>query len=118
MITFCKYTIGMIMELMAHKDYIRILQAVRRKPMRFGELQKDLALNPAQVDRAVKFLRKGLWIVPRIAPSDKGRMLVEYDLGKRGRAFLETLKDFSASAVRRKAELGSEAVAELQDCCR
>lgn len=109
---------GMIMELLAHKDYIRVLQAVRPKPMRFGELQKSLALNPAQVDRAVKFLRKGLWIVPRVAPSEKGRLLVEYELGKRGMAFLETLKDFSASAVRRKSELGAEAVAELQDCLR
>ncbi|MBI2387377.1 MAG: hypothetical protein HYV14_15415 [Elusimicrobia bacterium] len=108
----------MIMELMAHKDYLRILQAIRHKPMRFGELQRSLALNPAQVDRAVKFLRKGLWIVPRVAASAKGRMLVEYELGKRGKAFLETLRDFSASAVRHKAELGAAAVAELQDCCR
>lgn len=81
------------------------MQAVRRRPMRFGALQKDLGLNPAQVDRAVKFLRKGLWIVPRVAPSERGRMLVEYELGRRGAAFLESFKAFSVGAIRRKAEL-------------
>jgi DNA-binding HxlR family transcriptional regulator len=104
----------MIMELLAHKDYVRILQAIRRKPRRFGELQKELGLNPTQVDRAVKFLRKGLWIVPRVAPSETGRMLVEYELGKRGGAFLESFKAFRVDALRRKAALGPSVVAELR----
>lgn len=108
----------MIMELLAHKDYLRILQAVRRRPMRFGALQKDLGLNPAQVDRAVKFLRKGLWIVPRVAPSERGRMLIEYELGRRGAAFLESFKAFSVGAIRRKAELGLSVVAELRSFTR
>lgn len=108
----------MIMELLAHPDYIRILQAVKREPMRFGELQKELDLNPAQVDRAVKFLRKGLWVVPRVVPSEKGRMLVEYALGKRGAAFLESFKAFSLGAIRRKAELGQGVVAELRAFAR
>jgi DNA-binding HxlR family transcriptional regulator len=75
-LTFRNHTIGMIMELLAHKHYLRVLQAVQRRPMRFGELQKELDLNPAQVDRAVKFLSKGLWVVPRVVPSKRGRMLV------------------------------------------
>jgi DNA-binding HxlR family transcriptional regulator len=108
----------MIMELLAHKDYLRILQAVRRRPMRFGELQKELGLNPAQVDRALKFLRKGLWIVPCVAPSERGRMLVAYDLGRRGAAFLESFKAFSVGAIRRKAELGQSVVAELRSFTR
>jgi DNA-binding HxlR family transcriptional regulator len=108
----------MIMELLAHRDYIRILQAVRRRPMRFGELQRDLDLNPAQVDRAVKFLRKGLWIVPRVAPSERGRMLIVYEIGKRGAAFLDSFKDFSVGAIRRKAELGASVVAELRALTR
>ncbi len=108
----------MIMELLAHKDYLRILHAVRRKPMRFGELQKELALNPAQVDRAVKFLRKGLWIVPHVAPSRKGRLFVEYELGKRGAAFLDSFKAFNAGALRHKARLGRAAVTELQSLSR
>ncbi len=108
----------MIMELLAHKDYIRILQAVRRRPMRFADLQKDLDLNPAQVDRAVKFLRKGLWVVPRVVPSERGRMLVEYKLGRRGAAFLESFKAFSRGAIRREAELGRSVVAELRGFAR
>jgi hypothetical protein len=100
LLTLCNYTLIMIMELLAHKDYLRILQAVRRRPMRFGELQKALDLNPAQVDRAVKFL------------------LIEYELGKRGAAFLESFKAFSVGAIRRKAELGLSVVAELRSFTR
>ncbi len=37
--------------------------------MRFVQIQKILDLYPVQVDRAVKFLRKGLWSIPRVAPS-------------------------------------------------
>ncbi len=45
----------MITELIGHKDYIRILLALRkRKSLRFTELQKELDLNPAQVDRALR----------------------------------------------------------------
>ena len=108
----------MIMQLLAHKDYLRILQALRRRPMRFGELQKELDLNPAQVDRAVKFLRKGLWVVPRVAASERGRMLVEYELGKRGAAFLKSFKAFIADAIQREAELGQSVVAELRSFAR
>ncbi|HWQ68387.1 MAG TPA: hypothetical protein VN494_00300 [Patescibacteria group bacterium] len=104
----------MIMDLLAHKDYLRILQAVQRKPMRFGEIQKELGLNPVQVDRAMKYLRKGLWVVPRVAPSEKGRLLVEYEIGKRGGAFLRSFKVFTDDASQRQAELGADAVAELQ----
>lgn len=106
------------MELLAHRDYLRILQAVRRRPMRFGELQKELDLNPAQVDRAMKFLRKGLWVVPRVSPSQRGRMVVEYEIGKRGVAFLESFKAFSLGAIRRKDELGQSVVAELRSFAR
>ncbi len=108
----------MIMELLAHRDYVRVLQAIRTRPRRFGELQKELGLNPAQVDRAAKFLRKGLWIVPRVVPSEAGRMLVEYTLGRRGAAFLESFKAFRADALRRRAALGSSVVAELRSLDR
>lgn len=108
----------MLMELLAHRDYLRILYALQRKPRRFGELQRELGLNPNQVDRAVKFLRKGLWIVPRVARCAKGRMLIEYELGKRGAAFLGSFKAFSAGAVRRKTELGPGVVAELRSLAR
>ena len=108
----------MILDLLGHKDYLRILLAIQRKPLRFGQIQKTLDLNPVQVDRAVKFLRKGLWIIPRVAPTEGDRLLVEYDLGKRGAAFLDSFKTFSADASRRKAALGASEVAELQSLHR
>jgi DNA-binding HxlR family transcriptional regulator len=108
----------MLSELFAHKDYVRILHAVRRKPMRFGALQEELGLNPAQVDRAARFLCKGLLIVPRVVPSEKGRLLVEYEIGRRGKAFLDLFKAFRADASRRKAELGESITAELQSFTR
>ena len=106
------------MELLGHKDYIRVLLAVQRKPLRFSQIQKELSLNPAQVDRALHFLRRGIWIVPRTLPAGKGPALVEYGLGKRGAAFLESFKKFSADAQRRKVELGSSEVAELRSLYR
>ena len=109
---------SMVMKLLANKDWVRILHAVGRKPMRFGELQKELRLNPAQVDRAVKFLRKGLWIIPRVAPSGKGRLRVEYEIGKRGRAFLDAFKAFSVNVSRRKTQLGPSVTAELKSFTR
>lgn len=108
----------MIIELFGHRDYLRILLAVQRRPLRFGQIQKALGLNPAQVDRALRFLRKGLWIIPRTVRTQKGPILVEYSLGKRGAAFLEAFKVFRADVKRRKAELGPSEVAELQSLSR
>jgi DNA-binding HxlR family transcriptional regulator len=108
----------MVMELFAHRDYVRILSSVRRKPKRFGQLQKELRLNPAQVDRALKYLRKGLFIVPRVESSAKGRLLVEYEIGKRGMAFLESFKAFSHDALRRKTALGESVAEELESFTR
>lgn len=113
LLTICKYTGGMIMELLGHKDYVRILLAIQRKPLRFSEIQKSLGLNPAQVDRGLKYLRKGLLILPRTVPNDGERIPVEYVLGKRGEAFLASFEAFSSHARRQKAALGSSVVAEL-----
>ena len=74
----------MILDLLGHKDYLRILIALEGAPQRFTEIQKSLDLNPAQVDRALAFLRKGLWVVPRTLPAESGPLRVEYRLGKRG----------------------------------
>lgn len=104
----------MIVELLGHKDYVRVLFALRRKPRRFGQIQKMLALNPVQVDRALSFLRRGLWIIPRTVPVPKGRLTVEYSLGKRGASFLESFDTFRTAVKRRRAALGSSEVAELQ----
>jgi DNA-binding HxlR family transcriptional regulator len=109
---------NMIMDLLGHRDYIRVLLAVQRKPLRFSQIQKELGLNPTRVDRALQFLRRGLWIMPHTVPRGKGSVLVEYGLGKRGAAFIESFKKFSVAAERRKVELGPSEVAELQSLYR
>ena len=106
------------MELLKHRDYLRILMALKRKPLRFTDIQKTLELNPTQVDRALTFLRKGLWIIAKTLPMDKGPIRVEYRLGKRGAAFLESFESFRAQAGRREAALGKAEVAELQSLSR
>jgi len=108
----------MILELLGHKDYIRVLAAVERKPLRFTEIQKELDLNPTQVDRAVTFLRNGLFIIPKTVPADKGPVRVVYAAGKRGKAFLESFDAFQKKAEQHEAELGPSEVAELQTLSR
>jgi len=87
---------------------------VEEKPLRFSQLQKFLVLNPAQIDRALSFLRKGLCIIPHTIPVG-GKIVVEYCLSKRGAAFLESFKTFRIAAEERKVALGSSDVAELQN---
>ena len=107
------------MELLGHEDYLRILLALRKEGgLRFSQIEKLLGLNPTQVDRALKFLRKGLWAIPHTIPTQKDRILVEYRLGKRGAAFLDSFKIFSADVQRRKAALGLSEVAEFQGLYR
>lgn len=104
----------MILELLAHKNYLRILIALEDAPRRFTELQRDLDLNPAQVDRALKFLRKGLWVVPRTVPAERGPIRVEYELGKRGRTFLGAFEQFRSDLERQAPQIGPAEVEELQ----
>lgn len=118
LLTICKYTIRMIMELLGHKDYLRILMVLEKKPLRFTEIQKVLGLNPTQVDRALTFLRKGLWVIPQTLPTEKGPIRVEYSVGKRGAAFLALWQSFKTQAKRHEAELGKSEVAELQSLSR
>jgi hypothetical protein len=53
-----------------------------------------------------------------VAPSKRGRLLVEYEIGRRGTAFLESFKAFSRGAIHRKDELGPSVVAELRSFAR
>ncbi|MBI2922461.1 MAG: ArsR family transcriptional regulator [Planctomycetes bacterium] len=108
----------MVLELLAHPDYLRILHAVRHRPLRFSDLQKRLRLNPAQVDRALKFLRRELWVVPQVKPSAKGRLAVQYAIGRRGAAFLDSYEVFAQDVRRRQDELGADTVAEIESVRR
>jgi hypothetical protein len=67
------------------------------------------------VDRALKFLRAGLWVIPRIVPTKGGRILVEYELSKRGECFLSVVVDSLRNAVTKNvAILGVSARQEVQ----
>ena len=116
-VTNCNYTISMIMKLLGHEDYLRILLALRQegKGLRFDQIKKMMNLNPTQVDRALKFLRKELWIITHVLPIKEGRILVEYRLGKRGVAFLESFDSFRSATRQRISVLGATEINELQN---
>ncbi|MHB8584531.1 MAG: hypothetical protein ACYDDF_01645 [Thermoplasmatota archaeon] len=99
--------------LLTHPDYTRALALLREKgALRFGEIQKGLGANPTQVDRALKFLRKGLWVIPETEASGP-RVVVRYSLGKRGAAFLASFDAMVKTAERHRDVLGEGAVEEL-----
>ena len=108
----------MIIELLGQRDYLRILLLLEKKALRFSEIQKALDLNPTQVNRALSFLRTGLWVVPKTIPSRKGPIRLEYRLGKRGAAFLSSFQSFCTQAKRREADIGKAEIAELQNLSR
>jgi len=87
----------MILDLLGHEDYLRVLSAVERKPMRFVFLEQELALNPARITRALKFLLKGKWIVSGAADTATGRFIMVYSLTPRGAALLTALRDFASA---------------------
>lgn len=113
-VTSCYYTYEVLLELLGHKNYIRVLLALEKGPLRFSELRKALKLNPVQIDRALRSLRKGRWVVPQAAAEDGGRMLVRYRLGKRGEVFIRSFKAFSYDLQRQDAALGASEVRELR----
>lgn len=105
----------MISNLIGHKDYIRILQALRsRRSLRFGQIETILNLNPVQVDRALKFLREESLINTQILPEKKGKGQFEYGLTRRGETFLEAFDSFTGDIYSRRGELGLSEVAEFR----
>lgn len=104
--------------LLTHPDYLRVLSLLREKgPLRFREIERALGANPSQVDRALKFLRGGLWILPETEASGP-RILVRYSLGKRGGAFLASFDAMVRTAEKHRGILGDQAVDELAALCR
>jgi hypothetical protein len=104
----------MISELIGHKDYIRILQVLRyRGSLRFGQIETLLDLNPVQVDRALKFLCEGSLIHTHSLPAGKGKGL-QYELARRGTAFLEAFESFTGDIYSRGGELGLSEVADFR----
>lgn len=104
----------MITDLIGHADYLQILLTLRRrKRLRFSQIQSQVKLNPTQVSRALKYLRNGLWILPRSVPTKGDRIFVEYELGKRGELLLDKVVDSLRDAVQKNVAVFG--VAELRD---
>ena len=102
-------------DLIGKEHTLRVLFALRaRGPRRFGELEAALGVNPTQLDRSLKWLRDRMYVFAETIPAAHGRILVSYELGKRGRAFLEAFDSFLAEADRRRRILGEKTVKELE----
>lgn len=105
----------MIIDLLNRRDPLRILLTLfQRGGLRFGQIQSLLDLNPAQVDRALKFLCKSLWIKGYPLPG-KGRRRTEYRIEKRGGALAEAFTSFTTTIQQKKIEIGASEAAEFQN---
>lgn len=105
------------MSLLGQKHAVRLLHFLHGKePVRFGEIEKGLRLNPAQVDRALKELTRGAWVIARTdsAPRAK-RILVRYALTKRGEAIVKAFVGFRIAAEKQRPALGDDAVNEIRE---
>jgi len=104
----------MIIDLLNRRDPLRILLTIyQRSGLRFGRIQTLLNLNPAQVDRALKFLCKGLWIKGHSLPG-QARRRTEYRIEKRGAALAEAFTVFAADIRGKEKEFGPTEVVEFQ----
>lgn len=104
----------MIRELLAHSDYVRVLSALERRPMRFGALQKELELHPPQVARALRFLTKSKMIELTAADTATGIYVPVYALTDRGEALSEAFMAFVIALNRRRSRLGNEYLSDVR----
>lgn len=81
--------------------------------MRFQDIQIALEINPAQVDRSLKFLSQGLWILARTLPTTGRRVFVEYRVSRKGEALLEAWDAFAQRLKEKKRLAGTEDVRSL-----
>lgn len=103
-------------ELIGKQHTLRVLLALRtaEAPLRFGELERELGLNPAQLDRALKWLHERLYVIATTVPKPRGPIHVTYALSKRGAAFLEAFDSFVTGIEKRRAVLGEKNVRDLE----
>lgn len=107
-------TSGEFVDLLGKEHTLRVLLALRAQgPQRFKELEAALDLNPAQLDRALKWLHERVYVLPSTRPTKKGPIPVVYELSKRGHAFLEAFDSFVKKVDERRDVLGAKPVDEL-----
>ena len=107
-----------VADLLAQKHALRVLHFLEGKePQRFGAIQKGLRLNPAQVDRALKSLAEGAWVVAQTEPASPRakRVLVRYALTQRGHAIVKAFHGFRVEAEKQRSALGEETVEEIRE---
>lgn len=104
----------MIRELLAHTDYVRVLSALERRPMRFGALQRELELHPPQVARALGFLTRSKLIELTAADTATGIYRPVYVLTDRGEALSEVFMAFVLALNRRRSRLGDECLSDVR----
>jgi len=104
------------LELLGKEHPLRVLLALRAAdaPLRFGELERALELNPAQLDRALKWLHERVYVVPTTVPKTRGPIHVTYAISKRGSAFLEAFDSFVLGIEKRRTVLGEKSVRDLE----
>lgn len=78
----------------ARRDFYILLMlfliSYRRSGFYYSEIKDLLNLKDGQMNRGLKLLNKNFWIVPHVVPyKGRGRILVKYELTKRGKVFVE-----------------------------
>ena len=68
---------------------VLFLISYRQDGFYYSEIKELLGLKEDRMNRAIKLLSKNFWIIPRTIPIKKGRILVKYELTKRGKLFVK-----------------------------
>src|SRR2546422_181710 len=76
-------------------------------------LERALDVNPAQLDRALKWLQERLYILATTMPKQGRSIVAMYEIGQRGAAFLDAFDSFVQGADKRRDVLGEKPVREL-----
>ncbi len=104
-----------LLSLLGKQHPLRILLLLRREgPKRFSEVEEATGLNPAQVDRSLKLLREGMWVVPETVAEEDGPVHIHYRVGQRGKALLQAVDAFRESLDQHRSAVGDEAVDEVE----
>ncbi len=104
-----------LLDLIGKEHPIRILLLLRSKgPKRFSEIEVATGLNPAQVDRSLKLLREGMWVIPETLAEEEGPVHVRYRISERGEALLNALDAFRNSLDHQRSVIGNQTVNEVE----